>query len=367
VGFLDTFFVHKLQDIAGERIDRDGMANASRRSMTTKVDPQNIEFVIEVGTNLIPATQVRPDTVNEHERLATPMSLVVDRPIYRRRHKFLPITFRLWKLRLAGGIPTDSIPVKRNFFPFGSGQGKNPINISATEFGGKMNSSNKLEVPETLTLRDKTVEVLRDAILTQYFKPGQQLVERTLADETGVSRTSIRSALGQLEAEGLVVRAPGKGMFVTQVTAEEAKQIYEMRGVIESSMARFFVERASDENIAAVESAIAAAEEVTQPENSLLYAHRLDAVSDAIMSGAGNDVARQMAAVLRARITFLRTITARSAPRERRKATFDMLYKILEAFKERDAATAESLTRQYIQRSAEFAQQVLRDPNQNSL
>lgn len=224
-----------------------------------------------------------------------------------------------------------------------------------------------LEVPETLTLRDKAVEVLREAIVTQYFKPGQQLVERALADETGVSRTSIRSALGQLEAEGLVVRVPGKGMFVTQVTVEEAQQIYEMRAIIESSMARIFVERATEADIATVAAAIAAAEEVAQPEDALLYAYRLDAVSDAIMSGACNDVARQMAAVLRARVTFLRTITARSASRERRKSTFTMLYQILDAFRTRDATAAENLARQYVNRSAEFAQQVLREPNRTRL
>ncbi|MEP7457480.1 GntR family transcriptional regulator [Phyllobacterium sp. SB3] len=224
-----------------------------------------------------------------------------------------------------------------------------------------------LDVPETPNLREKTVEVLRDAILTQYFKPGQQLVERSLADETGVSRTSIRGALSQLEAEGLVVRVSGKGMFVTRVTAIEAQEIYEMRTIIESAMARLFVERAGDEDIASVEAAIIAAEEFRQPEDALLYAHGLDAISDAVMGGAGNDVARQMASVLRARVTFLRTITARSASPERRKATFATLYKILDAFKARDATAAENLTRDYVKRSAEFAQQVLQEPPQDSL
>jgi DNA-binding GntR family transcriptional regulator len=229
-----------------------------------------------------------------------------------------------------------------------------------------MEKTKTLDVPETQSLRDKTVEALRDAILTQYFKPGQQLVERSLADETGVSRTSIRAALAQLDAEGLVQRIPSKGMFVTQVTADEAREIYEMRVIIESSMARLFVERASDADVARVEAAIAAAEEAAQPEAVLEYAHRLDAVSDAIMGGAGNDVARQMAAVLRARITFLRTITARSASPDRRKSTFTTLYRILEAFKARDADAAESVTREYVRRSAEFAEQVLRERHQDS-
>lgn len=229
-----------------------------------------------------------------------------------------------------------------------------------------MDKSDMLDVPETPNLREKTVEVLRDAILTQYFQPGQQLVERSLAEETGVSRTSIRSALAQLEAEGLVQRVSGKGMFVTRVTAEEAQQIYEMRMIIEASMARLFVERADHGDIAAVEAAIAAAETITEPDRALDYAHKLDAISDAILSGAKNDVARQMASVLRARVTFLRTITARSASRDRRQATFTTLHQILDAFKARDAGTAENLTREYVRRSAEFAQQVLCEPRQDN-
>jgi DNA-binding GntR family transcriptional regulator len=233
--------------------------------------------------------------------------------------------------------------------------------VGRAKESGTLETTKTLDVPETQSLRDKTVEVLREAIVTQYFKPGQQLVERSLADETGVSRTSIRGALAQLEAEGLVQRVAGKGMFVTQVTADEAREIYEMRMIIESSMARLFVERATDADVAAVGAAIAAAEEADKPEEVLEYAHRLDAVSDAILSGAGNDVARQMAAVLRARITFLRTITARSASRERRKTTFTMLYEIFEAFKARDADVAESLTKSYVKHSAEFAEKVLRE------
>ncbi|MDW3117008.1 MAG: GntR family transcriptional regulator [Roseovarius pacificus] len=99
----------------------------------------------------------------------------------------------------------------------------------------------------TQTLREKTVEVLRDALLNQVFKPGDKLVERTLADRTGVSRTSVREALRELEAEGLVTRESGKGVFVTRVSESEAAQIYEARVILESATARLFAERAGPE------------------------------------------------------------------------------------------------------------------------
>lgn len=215
------------------------------------------------------------------------------------------------------------------------------------------------EIADSTTLRDKTVEVLRDAILSHHFKPGQKLVERVLTEATGVSRTSVREALSQLQAEGLVMRVANKGMYVTRVTETEARQIYEMRSIIESAMARLFVARANEDHIAALELAVANAERLNQPDDALMHARQLDEVSDAIMRGAGNDVALQINAVLRARITYLRTITSRSASAQRRTETMAMLHAIIEAFRNRDADLAEQLVRGYVDRSAKYGQEVL--------
>src|SRR5215467_4635318 len=63
----------------------------------------------------------------------------------------------------------------------------------------------------TKTLRERTVERLRDAILNFQFKAGERLVERSLCEKLGVSRTVVREALRQLEAEGLVENLPQHG------------------------------------------------------------------------------------------------------------------------------------------------------------
>ena len=61
------------------------------------------------------------------------------------------------------------------------------------------------------TVRERTVDSLRTAILSQFFKPRDRLVERELCELTGVSRTSVREALRQLESEGLVEMVPQRG------------------------------------------------------------------------------------------------------------------------------------------------------------
>lgn len=216
-------------------------------------------------------------------------------------------------------------------------------------------------VDEPVTLRYQTTESLRDALLNNVFAPGEQLVERKLAELTGVSRTSIREALSRLEAEGLVTRVPGKGMVVTQLSEEEGLRVYEARAILESAMARLFVQRATDAEIEELAGRIAEAEATNSPHRARLHAEKLDAVSDLIMDCARNEIMRQMASVLRARVTYLRTVTSRVASAERHRETIVMLRRILDAFRSRDADLAERLTRSYVERSAAFAVPVLRD------
>ena len=69
----------------------------------------------------------------------------------------------------------------------------------------------EMHMDEYLPLRDVVFNTLRRAILKGELKPGERLMEITLADQLGVSRTPIREAIRKLELEGLVVMAPRKG------------------------------------------------------------------------------------------------------------------------------------------------------------
>ena len=76
-------------------------------------------------------------------------------------------------------------------------------------------------------------DVLRDAILSGVFEPGQKLRQETLAEAIGVSRVPVRSALIQLEADGLVEMQDRKGAVVRSLTVEQVTEIYELRQLLE--------------------------------------------------------------------------------------------------------------------------------------
>jgi GntR family transcriptional regulator, trigonelline degradation regulator len=211
------------------------------------------------------------------------------------------------------------------------------------------------------TLRELTTEKLREAILTHRFEPGQHLVERDLCEQTGVSRSSVREALRHLEAEGLIERRGTRGLFVASITAEEARQIYEVRAAIEPEMARLFAERATDSDFANLSHALLALEKGIATRNVVDYVKALDAFFDALIVGSRNEIARRIVQTLRARISFLRTVTTAQADVAREQETLQLMKAIAEDARRRDGDAISAKCRAFVQRSAVFAITVLNE------
>lgn len=88
------------------------------------------------------------------------------------------------------------------------------------------------------TLAGATADELRRRILAGEFPAGTQLRQDALAAEFGMSRIPIREALLQLEAEGLVTILPHRGAIVTELSADEVAELFELRALIEPSLLR---------------------------------------------------------------------------------------------------------------------------------
>jgi DNA-binding GntR family transcriptional regulator len=86
---------------------------------------------------------------------------------------------------------------------------------------------------ERTTTPEGVYRVLRAAILDGTVPPGGQLRERDIAEDLGVSRSPLREALSRLEEEGLIVKIPFRGAFVTEVGAQEVAEIASVRLLVE--------------------------------------------------------------------------------------------------------------------------------------
>src|ERR1700756_3932476 len=98
--------------------------------------------------------------------------------------------------------------------------------------------------------RAHALATLRRAILSGDLAPGRRLVEEELAGTLGVTRQSLRSALLDLTAEGLVERIPNRGARVRVVSTEEAVAITECRMALEALCAAKAAVRITDDEAA---------------------------------------------------------------------------------------------------------------------
>ena len=96
------------------------------------------------------------------------------------------------------------------------------------------------------------VDALTRAIVEHRLQPGTKLAEQKLADHFGVSRTLVRQALFQLVQKHLVRMEPARGAFVAAPTVEEARQVFQVRRLLEAEMVREFLRKSSPAKLKAL-------------------------------------------------------------------------------------------------------------------
>lgn len=99
---------------------------------------------------------------------------------------------------------------------------------------------------QPVNLREHVITRIRNAIIEGALKPNDHIVESTLTNQLGVSRTPVREALILLEREGLVVSMPNRGFFVREFEGNDIREIFTMRAVLENFAAELIIDRLTD-------------------------------------------------------------------------------------------------------------------------
>ncbi|MSU37306.1 MAG: GntR family transcriptional regulator [Pedosphaera sp.] len=115
-----------------------------------------------------------------------------------------------------------------------------------------------------LVSSDKAYQFIRKRILSGEYPLGQPLISHTLAVEMGMSRTPVRDALRQLEADGLVVISPHVGARVKKVDLAEFQEVCDLRLALETHAASLAARRRTDVDLQAISVALEAMRELTQ-------------------------------------------------------------------------------------------------------
>lgn len=139
---------------------------------------------------------------------------------------------------------------------------------------------------------DIVYEKLKTALRKRYIRQGSKLVEATLAEKLGVSRTPVRSAIRRLEMEGLVNTIANRGAFVITPTLEEIEETFQVRAALECKAIELAAKRAADDEIAALRQLIDNEDRILAENRMQDYWPNNDAIHLHIATMSGNRVLR---------------------------------------------------------------------------
>jgi DNA-binding GntR family transcriptional regulator len=109
-------------------------------------------------------------------------------------------------------------------------------------------------------LTERTRAAIERAILTAELRPGAALVERTLAQQLGVSTTPVRAALRELASAGLVSLTPNRGARVQVLRRHDVEEVYSLRALLDPYAASLAADKATAEQVESMRQALVQSE-----------------------------------------------------------------------------------------------------------
>jgi len=186
----------------------------------------------------------------------------------------------------------------------------------------------------------RIVESITTAIVERRLMPGTKLGEQKLADIFKVSRTIVRQALNRLSRDKLVTLEPARGAHVAEPSVEEARQVFEVRHMLESALVRRLAARITPEQVTQLRAHLmeeqAAIRRVDVPGRT-----RLLADFHALLAGMlGNHTLAELLSDLLSRCSLIALMyqSAHSA-----EHSFEEHVALVDALERRDARAAQRL------------------------
>jgi len=137
---------------------------------------------------------------------------------------------------------------------------------------------------------DRACQRIQDWIVTGRFKPGEQIKEENVSQRLDISRPPVREALKMLEATGLVVRKPRRGVFVPLLTKKDVWEIYTLKAALYELVMELALDVMTDAQVGELEKLVFKMESIVSedPVDILQYQKHHKAFHSRLMRIAGN-------------------------------------------------------------------------------
>jgi len=139
-------------------------------------------------------------------------------------------------------------------------------------------------------VEEKTFEALKDMILVQELKPGERIIQDSVANNLGVSRTPVKKALTKLAELGLVTVNLKGQIYVKRFSKKEMLATYDVREVLEGLSARLAAEKIGEKDIKKMREMFTCLKESVGESPSKLYAATDLKFHEFLAQKSGNEV-----------------------------------------------------------------------------
>ncbi|SFG12505.1 DNA-binding transcriptional regulator, GntR family [Desulfotomaculum arcticum] len=208
------------------------------------------------------------------------------------------------------------------------------------------------------TLAEQAYLAIKNAILTNRFKPREILSEEALAEELGISRTPVRVALKELAFERLIILNTGKNAVVSDISKEDIEKVFPIRIALEPLAARYTAKNINEKQVKKLEEILSEQELAIKTEDYNLYVQKDFEFHISLASYADNDLLFEMIKTINTLVQ--RFLILSETLQENSFAALEEHKKILKELEQKNAGTAEELTKIHV---VNVAKRILKNGN----
>lgn len=201
-----------------------------------------------------------------------------------------------------------------------------------------------------MSRKDEAYNYIKNAVVSGQLKPGMPIRENDISEALQMSRTPIREALKDLEAEGVVTIYASHGTFVSTLTASDVEEIFELRSLLELWSLGRGINRFTEQELDTLEKMMKDADisgkwdDIHQAD---LYLHNM------IVEKSGS---RRLAAFMKNLNTQIERISvSSSSDLRRKKETYEEHMAIIEGIRSRDLKRSQALLKRHLKLVSEAA------------
>jgi DNA-binding GntR family transcriptional regulator len=200
-------------------------------------------------------------------------------------------------------------------------------------------------------------ENLKIRIIKNLINPGEPLNEGVLSKELKISKTPIREASQQLEKEGFVENIPGKGSFVSRISIQDIREIFEIREILECEVVKRAALKVDPGKVESIKKKFET--ESNGDKNPKDHFRAGDRIHTFVFESFGNKRLLEYYKRLQEHIIRMRLNFFSELHQERSEQSYREHLEIMDALIAQDPQRAEKAMREHLRNSVEYLKKVI--------